>query len=341
MKISITERAGRYISQMPPSIQGSGGSNALFDVALALTKGFNLPEVLAFPILAEWNQSNAIPQWSDAELLHKLRDASKAAVPGGYLLNDDAPHQGSRRTPQSYLDASRIALVDEERRKGEKARKRALWPAFKRPTDEEVALVARLRNLPVEAVDLARAARLLWSARVDDVDCFVISESDHFAQAMRYDGKPFAMPGAPKKKQLPGSLSKGFIGWTTQGSTECPVLLVEGVVGLLEGIAAARAVDADSRPGAGWGVLAAISCHSRFADETFPLPDLTGRRYRILPDHDEGLAGFEAAAAWQYELRARGASADAYPLPDGCKDLGPVIAHAEAHLDYLHQLFAI
>ena len=238
-----------------------------------------------------------------------------------------------------------MSLDMEERRKGEKARKRALWPAFKRPTDEEIAVVARLRNLPVEAVDLARAARLLWSARVDDVDCFVISESDHFAQAMRYDGKPFAMPGGPKKKQLPGSLSKGFIGWSKMGDQACPVLLVEGVVGLLEGIGAARVVDADARPVSGWSVLAAISCNSRFAEEPFPLPDLTGRRFRILPDHDEGQAGFKAAAIWKAELIALGATVDAYRLPPdrppGCKDLGPIMANAEAQLGYLNKLFTI
>jgi hypothetical protein len=203
--------------------------------------------------------------------------------------------------------------------------------------------IANLRKLPVEAVEMARAAKLLWSATVDGFACFIISEAEHFAQARRYDGLPFTFAGGgtAKAKTLPGSLSAGFVGWSILGDPACPVLIVEGVVGLLEGIAALRAVDADARPGAGWTILSAITCGSRFAKESFPMPDLTGRRFRILPDHDAGATGFKAAAAWQEELKAMGASVDAYPLPDGCKDLGPVMASSETHLNYLNQLFTI
>ena len=340
MKISIIERARRYIANMPPSIQGSGGQDALFNVALALAKGLRLPETEAFPILADWNHTNAVPPWSDGELLHKLRDASKATVPDGYSLNDDERQQRHRNTP-GYSDAVAMQKANGESNKAEKARKRTLWPSFKRPSDDEVLVAAKLRKLPVEAVDMARVCGFLWSAIVDGAACFVISEGDHFAQAMRYDGMPFALPGDPKKKTLPGSLSKGFVGWRTLGDPACPVLIVEGVAGLLEGIAAARAVNADARPGAGWTILAAISCNSRFADETAPMPDLAGRRFRILPDHDAAGTGFRAAAAWQAELEAMAAIVDAYRLPPGCKDLGPVAASLEVHLEYLSQLFAI
>jgi len=341
MKISIIERARRYIASMPPSIQDSGGSDAAFNVALALIKGFGLTESEAFATLTDWNQTNACPPWSDAELLHKLRDASKANVPDGYLLKDDDRQQWHRSGPQSHPDAAAMREAYNEGVAAEKARKRALWPAFKRPSDDDVLVVAKLRKLPVEAVDMARACGFLWSATVDGAACFIISEGDHFAQAMRYDGMPFGLPGDPKKKTLPGSLSKGFVGWRTLGDPACPVLIVEGVAGLLEGIAAARAVDADARPGAGWTVLAAISCNSRFIDETADVPLFAGRRFRILPDHDTAGTGFRAAAAWQEELEAMRATVDAYRLPPGCKDLGPVVANVEAHLDYLNQLFTI
>jgi hypothetical protein len=341
MQTNIIERARRYIANMPPSIQGSGGSLALFNVALALAKGFNLPETESAPLLAEWNQTNAVPPWPEAALLHKLRYAKKASKPDGYLLKADE-HQSSIRTPSpSRSDAVTVASMDQMGTDAEKARKRDRWPVFKRPTDAEILALAKLRKLQVEAVDIARAAGWLWSATVDRAACFVIREGDHFAQAMRYDGMPFALPGEPKKKTLPGSLSKGFVGWSTLGDPACPVLLVEGVAGLLEGIAALRAVDADARPGAGWTVLAAISCHSRFADEAAPVPDLTGRRFRILPDNDEAGTGYTAAAVWQMELEAMGTTADAYPLPDGCKDIGPVVAAIESHRDYLNQLFTI
>lgn len=341
MKTSIMERARRYIANMPPSIQGSGGSDALFNVALALAKGFILPESESFPLLSEWNQTNAVPPWPEAELRRKLRDAKKANKPDGYLLKAEE-HQSSFSTPPpSRSDAAAVAAMAPVSTDAEKARKRDRWPAFKRPTDAELLALAKLRKLPLEAVDIARAAGWLWSATVDSAACFVICEGEHFAQAMRYDGKPFSLPGEPKKKTLPGSLSKGFVGWSRLGDPACPVLIVEGVIGLLEGIAALRAVDADARPGAGWTILAAINCKSQFAKETFSVPDLTGRRFRILPDHDEAGTGYSAAAVWQMELEAMGATADAYPLPDGRKDLGPVVAAIASHRDYLSQLFTI
>jgi hypothetical protein len=347
MNIAMIERARRYIATMPPSIQGCDGRNSLFKVALKLVKGLCLSEVEAFPILAEWNQTNSIPPWSDTELRHKLRDASKAKVPDGYLLKDNnTRQQGNRRSPQCLTPMVRGAesqvRIDQEAH-AEKARKRSLWPTFKRPTDNELLAIAKLRSLPVEAVDMARAAGFLWSTRVDGAACFVIREGDHFAQARRYDKLPFTFGNGSvsKAKTLPGSLSAGFVGWDRLGDPDCPVLIVEGVVGLLEGIAALRSVNADARPGAGWSVLAAISCESRFAKEPCPIPDLTGRRFRILPDHDEGDTGFRAAASWQNELISMGATADAYPLPEKCKDLGPVMANIEAHREYLTQIFTI
>ena len=103
--LSTIERARRYIAAMPPSTQGSGGSDAIFVVAVALAKGFSLPEIDPLPLLADWNQTNAIPPWSEGGLLHKFRDASKASVPEGYLLNDDERQQWHRGTPQSHPGA--------------------------------------------------------------------------------------------------------------------------------------------------------------------------------------------------------------------------------------------
>jgi hypothetical protein len=328
---------------MPPSIQGSGGRVALFNVALALAKGFSLAEIESFPLLSEWNQTKSIPPWSDAELLSKLRSASKANVPYGYLLKDDARQQWHRGASPSLASAASMVWGNEESADAEKARRRAQWPTFHRPTDAELLTIAKLRKLPLEAVDMARASGFLWSAKLDGAACFVISEGDHFAQVRRYDGMPFTFAdgSTSKTKTLPGSLSKGFVGWSRLGDPACPVLIVEGVIGLLEGIAAAYAVNADARPGAGWTILSAITCNSRFANESFSRPDLIGRRFSILPDHDTSGTGFRAAASWKEELEAMGATADAYPLPDGCKDLGPVVAAIETHRDYLNQLFTI
>lgn len=349
MKIEIYERARRYISSIH-STAGADGSTQALRAAQHLVRGFAIPLADAKSILAIWNENNATPPWHDRDLDRKLRDAlEKGQMPMGAHLKDHEARQWLNSAPNSHPAAvprqpsSPRPYTEEEL--AQKARNREQWPTFKRPTDGQLMAVAKLRKLPVEAVDMARAAGFLWSATVDGDACFVISEGPHFAQVRRYDGMPFAMPGEPTKKSLPGSLSKGFVGWTTLGDPACPVFMVEGVVGLLEGIAALRAVNADARPAAGWTILAAVSCYSRFANETFPMPDLAGRRFRILPDHDKKEAGFKAAAAWETELEAMGATADSRGLPPdrppGCKDLGPVVANTESHLDYLTKLFAI
>ena len=335
---SIQDRAWKYISAMPPSIQGADGSTTIFNVARTLTKGFSLPPPEAFALLARWNETKAFPPWSDSDLRHKLEDAAKASAPEGYLLKDDDRQHQRRSAPRVYPDAAAIARASQEKvlaEEGlEKAKRRLLWPTFTRPADSDLEAIAKLRRLPIGGVHLARVAGFLWMAQVDGVECLVVREGKHFAQAMRLDGRPFDLPGAPKKKTLPGSLSRGFLGWSKMGGPGCPILIVEGVAGLLEGIAAVWATDSPA------GVLAAISSGSRFANETFPMPDLTGRRFRIVPDHDDGHTGFKSAAAWLAELEDRGATVDAFGLPPGCKDLGPVVADHGTHADYLNQLLA-
>ncbi len=56
---------------MPPSIQGSGGRDAAFNVAAALVVGFNLSDEDAYRIIEEWN-AGCQPRWSERELRSKL-----------------------------------------------------------------------------------------------------------------------------------------------------------------------------------------------------------------------------------------------------------------------------
>jgi hypothetical protein len=56
------------------AVSGSGGHNATFAVACELVEsGLGFDEVLAE--LEAWNETNAIPIWSQKELLHKARSA--------------------------------------------------------------------------------------------------------------------------------------------------------------------------------------------------------------------------------------------------------------------------
>lgn len=80
-------RAERYLECMPAAISGSGGHDATFRAALALTRGFCLPESEAFELLARVYNPKCEPPWSERELRHKVESAANhGQVEWGYLL---------------------------------------------------------------------------------------------------------------------------------------------------------------------------------------------------------------------------------------------------------------
>jgi hypothetical protein len=322
MIASIIERARNYISRMESSIQGSNGSASIFKVAVALVRGFNLPDEDAFRLLAEWNESNSLPPWSEPELRHKLKDA--AATTGkeaGYLLND-----ADKRLPLRPAGAGAWHQKQAE----ERARKRSTWPEFKPLSPHSIEAIATLRKLPFEAVEMARARGLLWGAKEDGERCFVIREGN-FAQARRFDGSPFVLNGRQVKAKNLAGAEGYFIGQTLLGDADSPVLIVEGAISLIEGIAAILAV------GANWTVLAATSAGSKL--EPAILSRMAGRRVRIVPDSDA--AGLDGLARWTASLLGAGATVDAFRLPEGMKDLGPAVADPERHRGLLTEIFTV
>lgn len=91
--LSMIKRAGRYVSEMPAAVSGSGGHAAAFNVAVALIHGFALSEEEAWPILCGFND-RCEPPWNERELRHKLASADKLArhpQPRGYLRGSSAP----------------------------------------------------------------------------------------------------------------------------------------------------------------------------------------------------------------------------------------------------------
>lgn len=77
-----------YISKMEPAISGNGGHNTTLAVARVLVRGFALSEDDAFDILYNDYNPRCEPPWTEWELRHKIRSASKFTnVPLGYLLN--------------------------------------------------------------------------------------------------------------------------------------------------------------------------------------------------------------------------------------------------------------
>ncbi|MFZ4766634.1 MAG: hypothetical protein ACOYMN_16905, partial [Roseimicrobium sp.] len=193
--------------------------------------------------------------------------------------------------------------------------------------------IAKLRKLPVEAVITASRNGYLCGAIVDGHNCFVIRDGT-FAQARRLCGGTLrTSKGDTKAKNLEGAQG-AFIGhgpWL--GDKSVKVLLVEGAVGLLEGIAAEYLAE----PNGGWTVIAATSAGSRFTRDPELLAALAGRHVVIVADNDE--AGITGALSWLTDLEAVGCTVRVTQAPDDHKDLGPLAAHPETHMPTLKALF--
>lgn len=164
---------------------------------------------------------------------------------------------------------------------------------------------------------------MLGKAHYEGHDCFIMGEGK-FAQARRFDGGTLSVQGGrrqSKAKNLPGSVG-AFIGRKWAIGSKCPVLLVEGVIGLVEALAALML----ARDALDWACLAAVSASSRFARDAELLHALQARRVHIIPD--AGNTGWEAAGAWMGELEDAGAfpQLEPVPLPVACKDLGDVVS---------------
>lgn len=336
---STTDRASAYLARMPASISGQGGDAAAFRAALALVRGFDLSEQEALPLLSHWNK-DCRPPWRENDLRHKLHCAARSTdVPAGCLLEAEWPKGGQSthgakgkdkpcrsnkpdRSTRSHQTHSSSQNAEEPQSPQTPAEDRAWlrekWPEFHPLTHADIRTVAELRGIYPDAVDLAHRHGFLRVAEVQAQRCLIIQE-DTFAQARRLDGQPLVKAdGTPiKARNLPGSQG-AFIGQSWLGKTT-HVLLVEGAIGLIEGLAAMLRVDTPHA----WSILAATSASSRFARDAGLLERLRGREVYIIPDADE--PGMNAASSWLADLQAAGVYAIAHLMPKPCKDLGDVL----------------
>lgn len=297
---NIIERARKYLAKIPPAIAGSGGHTATLKAAIAMVRGFNLTPEQALPLMLEWNAACS-PEWTEADLRHKLTDAAKSATSAGYLLAND-----------------KAVPVDEG---AEKAAKRREWPIFKKPTEEDRQTIATLRGVSPDAVYLMACHGHLWRCRWRDAECLAI-RSGTFAQARRMDGQPFTQRDGSTVKalNLPGS-EGAFLNPAGMGRADVPIIITEGAISILEAAEAIQRADINTGTMHPVAILAAVSASSRFTAAY--LATLAGRRVRIIADNDT--AGHEAAANWTATLRAVGCTADAIKLPPGLKDLGDAL----------------
>ena len=325
MNSTRIERARHYLAKIPVAVSGQGGHSTAFKAVYAITVGFDLNEDEALAALSDWNAA-CEPPWSERELRHKIASARRYGHrPPGYLLGD----QERAKTPKKVTPPA-ITLTENER----KARQRNNWPIFERLTRAELEAIARLRNLPLDAVIGAYRQQFLAAATVDSHRCFIVHEGS-FAQARRLDGgQLYTREGKPTKaKNLLGSQG-AFLGRRWLGGPTVKVLMLEGAISLIEGLAAHEIV----APPDGWTVVAATAAGSRFYRDPELLSTLAGRIVRIVPDQDK--EGLDGAATWLADLEEAGCEVDAHPLPSGVKDLGPLVAAPQSNMQNLKALFS-
>lgn len=340
MKSNI-KRASAYLAGMPVSISGQRGDAAAFRAAVALVRGFELSEQEALPLLSLWNK-DCVPPWQEKDLRYKLSCAAKSnQVPAGCLLKAERPWRGQKahgakpanRTcrpdrPSKTCSSSQSTAEPQSTQTPTTLTEdptllRKKWPEFLPLTHADICTVAELRGIYPDAVDLAHRHGFLRVAQVQGQRCLIITEGT-FAQARRLDGQPLVKTDGTriKARNLTGAQG-AFIGqrWLT-GTTH--VLLVEGAIGLIEGLAAMLLVDTAHA----WSILAATSASSRFARDAALLERLRGKEVHIIPDADE--TGMDAGSSWLADLQAAGVHASAHLLPKLCKDLGDVLHLPEA-----------
>lgn len=308
---TILERARNYIATIH-SISGSGGHTSALAAATALVRGYDLPEDSAMELLSEWNQTNALPPWGDADLRHKLREAAKSDRSAGYLLTNDK--SSAFALPKSDSRSLNAPAVSED---ATKAAKRHKWPTFRLGTEAELRAVAKLRHLHGGIPWLAQREGLLrFTTTKAGEQCFVLTEGT-LAQARRMDGKSFDINGSICKSwSLPGSDGK-WMGYTMlESHPKAPVLIVEGLVAWME---AAHAITAsDHLP---WLPFAALAAGVKLESRELAL--LAGRR--VLIARDLGEAGVEAALNWEESLQEIGVQVSIWEPPLGAKDLGDAL----------------
>jgi hypothetical protein len=101
-----TQRAAAYLAQMPPSISGQGGHNALYAAATSVVHGFLLPIDVAKDVILRVFNPMCQPPWSNKEIDHKLADAANKPhdKPAGWLLQDDARDAANLAYAKPLLD---------------------------------------------------------------------------------------------------------------------------------------------------------------------------------------------------------------------------------------------
>lgn len=113
-------RARAYAAKMPPSISGSGGHDALWNVTCRLMHGFGLDESITRDILRADFNPRCDPAWSDREIDHKIESAREQADVAKWRVDErESPRQTPRGSKKS--DPSATGTHESKERKASKA----------------------------------------------------------------------------------------------------------------------------------------------------------------------------------------------------------------------------
>jgi hypothetical protein len=207
--------------------------------------------------------------------------------------------------------------------KRHEVRKPVQFPDDMRPGNHaELTLLAKLRNLNIEAAALAGERGLLRFGTMQDgnsaITAWIITDQDRRnGQARRLDGLGWqSLPGTPKAKTLPGSQAAWPVG--IGGARSFPyIALVEGGPDLIAALHFAWAEDLESKV----TPVAMLGASLTIPDDALPL--FKGKRVRIFPHLDD--AGQDAAVRWERQLTEAGADVDCFSLGGiRMNDGGPV-----------------
>lgn len=218
-----------------------------------------------------------------------------------------------KATGLSFTDAvERLAVMagiysDEPTRKPEPIKELRLPEDLHTGSSKELATVAKLRGLNVEAVEEASARGLLRFGTVCGSHCWLLTDKHQkSAQARRMTGEAFpAAKNLPSRKAhtLAGSCQSWPLG-LLEASQEPFLAIVEGGPDMLAAIHFAQAEGAAERV----GVIAMLGASNTIPAEA--LPHFKNKRIRIFRHADD--AGEKAANCWAGQLEAVGAAADIF-----------------------------
>jgi len=177
---------------------------------------------------------------------------------------------------------------------------------LRRPTEDEMATVADLRNVGLGTIKLAVMRGWLSVGQAYGHQCWFIHDRDKLnVQARRIDGGKI---GDLKAKSLPNARATVPIGIEQVTGFDL-VALVEGgpdMLGVLQYVIAEGRTD-DVTP------VAFLGAGHRFCE--IGLTALKGKHVRIFPHHgDANDAGGKAGRRWHQQLTAAGISADIFDL---------------------------